>query len=192
MSASSPAPLDLAGLAARLDVLETATAARACLTRYMRLCDVLDGSCDLDELGALFTRDAVWEGRGSRYATAFGRHEGRAAIAAFIGAYQSPTPHFRANAHFLTSETIEVEGADRAHGTWLMLQTPTFFDGSSFVMCADLAVDFAREDGRLRMSRFRTTNLWSRPVGDWNQPSSFPTPAPIASATATPTSRTDR
>lgn len=190
MSAAAPDPDAYARLAARLDALETAAAARACLTRYMRLCDVLDGSCDLDELGALFTTDAVWEGRGSRYAEAFGRHVGRAAIAAFIGSHQSPTPHFRSNAHFLTSEAIDAADADGAHGTWLMLQTPTFFDGSSFLMCADLAVDFRREDGRIRMSRFRTTNLWSRPVAPWDRPTAFPIPAPVVADAAT--SRTDR
>jgi len=168
----------LADLARRLAALEAKTAVRACLTRYMRLCDRLDGGVDLDELGGLFTRDAVWEGRGSRYSDAFGRHLGRAAIAAFIGSYQSPTPHFRFNAHFLASETITVTGKTEATGSWLMLQTPTFFDGASFAMCADLAIDFRFEEARWRMAHFRTTNLWSRPIDAWDLPVTFPVPPP--------------
>lgn len=189
---TSPSPEErLLDLERRLAGLEAEKAVRACLTRYMRLCDELDGRVDLDELGALFTRAAVWEGRGTRYGSDFGRHEGRAAIAAFLGSYQLPVPHFRSNAHFLTSEDIRLVDAEHAEGSWLMLQTPTFFDGSCFLMSAQLDIRFAFEDGGWRMARFRTSNLFARPSAPWDQPVALPVPARVCAPAAPPPSTED-
>ena len=69
-------------LEARLDRLESEGAIRACINRYMFLCDYLDARTPLDELAGLFTVDAVWEGIGEKYKGTFGRIEGREAIAA--------------------------------------------------------------------------------------------------------------
>ncbi len=177
----SALPDDLAqDMARRLDRLEAESRIRACLATYMEICDRLDASTDLAALGALFTADCVWEGRGARYGETFGRHEGRAAIVAYLGAYCDP-PLFEANAHFLSSERIAVDdGAAAAEGHWLMLQTPTFHDGSSFLMAAKLDIDFRRDGGTWRMAHFRTTNLYTRPVGPWDQPAPLPRPKPPA------------
>jgi ketosteroid isomerase-like protein len=164
----------IARLTARIERLEAPAAIRAVITDYMRLCDRLDASTPMDELGALFTDDAVWTGTGARYGAAFGGHHGRAAILAMLDAYRSP-PHFAFNAHFLTSETIEVTG-DTAHGRWLMLQTATYASGASDLRSARLDVRFARTEERWRISRFETENLFSRPVDRWDDPAPVPVP----------------
>lgn len=163
-----------AALLARLDRLEAEGAIRRIMAEYMRLCDRLDATTPMDTLGALFAADAVWEGRGARYGTAFGRHEGRAAIVAMLGRYRDP-PHFAFNAHYLTSETIAVTGGT-ASGRWMMLQASTYADGTSDLRSADLDILFAHEDETWRIARFATTNLFSRPVSRWDDPAPVPVP----------------
>jgi hypothetical protein len=145
------------------------------MMRYMALCDRLDADTPMDELGALFTVDAIWAGKGARYGAAFGSHRGRAAIVAMLDRYRGPVPHFAMNAHFLSSETIEVDG-ERAIGRWMMLQTSTYADGRSDLRSARLEVGFAVEQERWRIARFETENLFSRPVDRWDDPAEVPTP----------------
>ncbi len=159
----------------RVARLEAEREIRAVMMRYMELCDRLDASTPMDELGALFAIDARWVGKGARYGKAFGGHEGRAAIVAMLDAYRGPAPHFALNAHFLGSETIAVDG-DRATGNWMMLQTSTYADGRSDLRSARLDVQFAVEEGRWRISRFETENLFSRPVDRWDDPAEVPVP----------------
>ena len=159
----------------RLARLEAESAIRTVMARYMELCDELNPDTPMDELGLLFTRDAVWTGKGARYATSFGSHHGRAAIVAMLGRYRGPPPHFAMNAHFLCSETIAVDG-ERAQGQWMMLQTSTYADGRSDLRSARLRVGFVVEDGAWRMARFETENLFSRPVDRWDDPAPVPVP----------------
>ena len=163
-------------LEARLARFEAEHAVRACMNRYMVLCDALDAASPLDELAGLFTRDAVWEGVGEKYAASFGRIDGRDAIAAMMAKYMVEPAHFALNVHFLTSETICVEAPDAATGTWVMLQTSTFAGGASHLNAARLTIDFAREGGVWRMAHFRTENLFSRPVEAWNASAALPVP----------------
>ncbi len=166
-----------ADILARLDRLEAESACRKCLSDYMDICDRLDATTDLSALGACFTTDAIWGGAGDRYARDFGAHHGRQAIMDWMAGFCTTPPHFAMNAHFLSSEAI-THGADGAiTGRWLMLQTPTFHDGQSFLMAARLEIDFRFEAGAWRMDRFSTRNLYARPVGDWNQPVAVPQPA---------------
>lgn len=162
-------------LAARVVRLEAEREIRATMMRYMELCDRLDADTPMDELGALFTRNAVWAGRGARYDAAFGGHQGRAAIVAMLDKYRGPVPHFAMNAHFLGSETIEFD-AEKATGRWMMLQTSTYADGRSDLRSARLEVGFAFEEGRWRIARFETENLFSRPVDRWDDPAAVPVP----------------
>jgi hypothetical protein len=157
----------IAVLRARLERLEAQNAIRNVMAQYMSFCDRLDESTPMDELAALFTREAVWTGKGSRYHAAFGEHRGRAAIAAMLGTYRGPPPHFALNAHFLTSETIDAASSPAA-GKWMMLQTSTYADGTSDLRCARLSVQFAFEETRWRISRFETENLFARPIDRWN------------------------
>lgn len=151
---------------ARVDRLEAERAVRGVLVRYLGLCDTLGEATPMDELGLLFTDDAVWVGVGTRYGAAFGEHAGRAAIVAFLDGYRLP-PHFAMNAHFLSSERIVV-AADRATGRWMMLQTSTFADGRSDLRAAELTIAFAREEGCWQMRRFETRNLFRRAVDRWD------------------------
>lgn len=165
-------------LQARLAVFEAQQAVRACMNRYMALCDALDANTPLDELAGLFTRDAVWEGKGAKYAKSFGGYRGREAIRAMFASYMQPPAHFALNVHFLTSELISVE-AEQASGSWIMLQTSTFANQASHLNAARLTVRFAVEDGQWRMAHFQTENLFGRPVSAWN--SDAPLPVPTAS-----------
>lgn len=164
-----------AGLEARLTALEAERAVRAAIMRYMELCDSLGPDTPMDELGALFTADAEWTGTGDRYGQAFGRHRGRDAIVAMLGRYCGPVPHFAVNAHFLGSETIEVEG-HVASGRWMMLQASTYADGRSDLRSARLEVGFTLEEGRWRIARFETENVFSRAVSQWNDDAPVPVP----------------
>ncbi|WP_051378688.1 nuclear transport factor 2 family protein [Derxia gummosa] len=177
----APASADrLAQLEARLARFEAEHAIRACLKRYMALCDALDAATPLDELASLFTRGATWAGKGGRYGATFGGYAGRDEIAAMFRRYMRTPAHFAFNAHFLTSELIEVESEGRARGGWLMLQTSTFASGASQLSAARLSVGFAVEDGRWRIDRFETEALFSRPVDHWD--ASAPLPVPAADA----------
>ncbi len=147
------------------------------MNRYMVLCDALDATSPLDELAGLFTRDAVWEGIGEKYAASFGRIEGRKAIRAMFAKYMTEPAHFAINVHFLTSELIDVIGSSTATGSWVMLQTSTFANGASHLNAARLTVDFRRgKAGVWRMDHFRTENLFSRPVDAWNKADPLPVP----------------
>jgi len=162
-------------LRARLDRLESESAIRALVSTYFELCDSLDETTSLVDLGNLFTEDATWTGTGARYGAAFGTHAGRAAIVAMMGRYQGPPPHFTLNAHFLGSERIAVDG-DRAHGHWLMLQTSSYAAGSSDLRAAQLELSFERSAAGWRIGRFETKNLFSRPVDRWDDPTPIPVP----------------
>lgn len=165
----------MTGIEERLARFEAESAIRRVMARYMELCDHLGPETPMDELGGLFTTDAVWAGTGVRYANAFGGHRGRAAIVAMLDAYRGPPPHFAMNAHFLCSEAITVT-ADGARGQWMMLQTSTYADGRSDLRSARLHVAFAREENAWRIARFETENLFSRPVGRWDDPAAIPVP----------------
>ncbi|ROM72496.1 polyketide cyclase [Pseudomonas brassicacearum] len=163
----------------RLRRFESESSVRACMNRYMVLCDALDAQTPLDELAALFTREALWEGKGAKYAKSFGGYRGRESIAAMFAGYMKSPAHFALNVHFLTSELIEVQD-DTAMGHWVMLQTSTFNSGASHLNAARLTVRFAQEDGQWRMAHFQTENLFSRPVQAWNSDADLPVPPPIA------------
>ncbi|UMZ11318.1 nuclear transport factor 2 family protein [Pseudomonas sp. MPFS] len=166
---------DISQLQARLQFFENQQAIRACINRYMTLCDSLDADTPLDELAGLFTCEAVWEGKGVRYATSFGGYRGREAIRAMFATYMRTPAHFALNAHFLASEVIEVEG-DEGRGSWMMLQASTFAEGASHLNAARLTVCFALEEGHWRIAHFQTENLFSRPTTAWNNDAPLPVP----------------
>lgn len=167
----------IAKLQAQVSALEAESAIRRVVARYMEICDDLTPDAPLDELGSLFSKDAVWVGSGKKYSKAFGGHKGRKAIVSFMETYCKPSPHFEANVHFLTSESLYVRG-QKASGSWVMLQTPSFATGESFVLAARLNLEFAFEDDAWRIAKFSTTNLFGRPIdGGWHSNAPIPTPA---------------
>lgn len=165
-----------ASLEDRIAALESESEIRGVVARYMEICDDLGPDAPMEELGQLFSKNAIWEGAGARYKSTFGGHNGREAIVKFLETYQSPTPHFQSNVHFLTSETVTVNG-DNAVGSWVMLQTPSFSNGESFVLAARLSLEFAKEEGRWCISKFKTANLFGRPIeGGWHSAAPIPKP----------------
>jgi ketosteroid isomerase-like protein len=163
-------------LAQRIAALESEIAVRACMNRYMYLCDRLDVAFPLDDLMVLFTDDATWEGTGGRYKKTFGSHEGKQAIRAMFEKYTVPPAHFQLNVHYLTSELITVEGAT-AHGSWVLLQPSTFSSGKSQLSSARLSVTFRREADAWKISCFQTEALFSRPVDQpWDRSDELPVP----------------
>ncbi|MCE4057316.1 nuclear transport factor 2 family protein [Pseudomonas sp. Au-Pse12] len=170
-----PAQTRFDELQQRLACLESEHAIRACMNRYMALCDALGVGSPLDELAALFTVDALWEGRGARYRDSFGGYRGREAIRAMFARYTVEPAHFALNVHFLTSELIRVRG-HVADASWVMLQASSFASGASHLNSARLTVAFALEEGEWRIAHFQTENLFSRPVDHWNSDAHLPVP----------------
>ena len=168
---------ELEQLRQRVTALEAAQEVSACLHEYMQLCDYLDEGFDLEPLMALFTEDAIWEGKGKRYAATFGRREGREVIGQMFEKYTLPPSHFALNVHFLTSEKVVVQSETQAEGTWVLLQTATFTDGRSQLSSALLNVNFRKEDGRWKIAHFCTTSRFNRPVQTpWDNPQPLPVP----------------
>lgn len=168
---------ELAEIRSRLDVFEGQHAIRVCINRYMELCDTLNADTPIDELSELFTVDAIWEGKGVKYASSFGGYRGRQSIREMFERYMKPPVHFALNVHFLTSEVVDIHpGGQGGQGRWVMLQTSTFADGASHLNAAKLTVEFARENDTWRMSHFQTENLFGRPTQSWNSEVALPVP----------------
>jgi SnoaL-like domain len=162
--AMNAAPATLALLTGRLAALEAESAVRRTMSRYMALCDVPCSALEGESLAALFTADAIWEGIGPQYASRFGRLTGHADILTMLTRYLPPSPHFSVNVHFLTSETIHVQGAN-AKGRWIMLQASGYVDAQAELIAARLEVDFAPAgNGRdWLITHFRTERLFDAP-----------------------------
>lgn len=125
----------------RVETLEGESQVRRLMARYMDLCDVPRAATNVRELAELFTVDAVWEGIGTSTAQTFGQHRGRDAVAAFVGSYLPPSEHFALNLHYLTSESIQVDGSAAA-GQWIMQQISTYADQRSELFGTRLTIDF--------------------------------------------------
>jgi SnoaL-like domain len=97
----------------RIARLESAEQIRAMKAHY---CEICDRGYDPDELAALFTEDAVWDGG------LFGRHEGRAAIHAFFAAISGSLVFA---AHLVMNPVIEFVDDDTARGKWRLWEPAT-------------------------------------------------------------------
>ena len=168
--------VNLVKILSRLEQLEAHNAIRNCLNRYMEICDELSPKTNLDELMGLFDAECIWEGIGEKYAKSFGRYDSRQAIYNMFKSYTQTEGHFVMNAHFVSSEQIEVQ-QQYATATWLMLQTSTFRDGRSHLNSAKLKVKFAQQtDGSWKIKHFQTQNIFSRPVTNWQSDAELPVP----------------
>ncbi|MHC8285979.1 nuclear transport factor 2 family protein [Pseudomonas sp. XS1P51] len=148
----------------RLETLEGESQVRRLMARYMDLCDVPRAAPPVSELAQLFCVDAVWEGIGSQTAQTFGQHRGRDAVAAFVGGYLPPSDHFRLNLHYLTSESIMVDGS-MSRGQWIMQQISTYADGRSELFGTRLNIDFRCVEGIWLIAHFRTQRLFNTGPG---------------------------
>ena len=171
-----PRDNSLENMQLRLKALEDEKLVRQCMNFYMQQCDILEVGFDLAPLIGLFTEDAIWEGKGSRYSKTFGRYEGRIAIAKMFKKYTKEPAHFALNVHFLANELIEVDG-QQAKASWVLLQPSTFTDGKSQLSCARITADFRELDNVWRINHFQTMNLFSRPIEKpWDNAAILPVP----------------
>lgn len=156
-------PTATASLNERLQRLENEAAVRRVVADYMALCDVPGLQGLEDALAQLFCSDAVWEGKGPRYAAKFGRLEGRMAIVGMLLKYLPPNSHFQFNGHFLAGERIDVHG-NTAHGHWLMQQLSHYDTAAAELIVARLQLAFRCEAGAWRIARFSTERLYASPL----------------------------
>lgn len=168
----------MATLETRLARLETQQAATDCLARYFDLCDVPGPLADPDEIGALFTADAVWEGVGPEYEGAFGRAEGRQAVQELVCGFLPPVEHFVRNAHVLSSGRVTAERTSAA-GRWLMQQLALYADGTADLRCARITVSFEvtpvrHQPPTVLISHFQTQRLFITPLDPELLQSLFP------------------
>ncbi len=147
-------------LSRRVAALENREAARLTLSRYMDLCDVpRQTATTTQDLGELFTLNAVWEGTGPEYSRKFGCVNGRAAIVAMLMSFLPPNAHFSTNVHVLGEGSIRSETATDVKGLWMMQQISEYSDGRREIVAARLTVDFTMIQGIARISHFRTQKL---------------------------------
>jgi hypothetical protein len=167
---------NIEALTNRLINLENEKRVSACMQHYMSLCDELSPGFKLDTLLQVFTEDAVWEGKGKRYATTFGQHIGIDAIKKMFAKYTQEPGHFSLNIHVLGNEVITVNG-DIASGSWVLLQPSDFVDGRSQLSCAVITAEFRLTDQLCQISHFKTENKFSRPISEpWDNSASLPVP----------------
>ncbi len=162
----------------RLENLEAEKDVRQSISTYMRLCDPLGVDSDLKELTGLFSEDAIWQGKGKRYARTFGRYEGRDAIGEMFSTYTKSPAHFELNAHFLCNEVINVDIANElAKGSWMLIQPSSFSSGKSQLSCAYINAEFILQKNTWLISSFTTENIFSRPMADpWNNSAALAVP----------------
>lgn len=111
---------------ARLARLEAAADIRAMKMKYARLCDAGYPS---DQIGPLFTEDAVWDG-----GEAFGRYEGNAAIRAFFDGCPEKISWAM---HYTVSGDVDVApDARTAVGRWYLWQPMTLEGQAVYLMAA--------------------------------------------------------
>lgn len=162
----------------RLDAFEAEKKIRQCMLKYMGLCDYLGVNTDVNEIAELFAHDAVWQGKGNRYAKTFGRYEGSDAIGGMFATYTKPPAHFEMNAHFMCNELIYVDSSNTtAQGSWMLIQPSSFSSGKSQLSCARITAEFGLTDGAWLIKVFTTENIFSRPMTDpWDNSASLSVP----------------
>ena len=176
MVSDTPTMAELAGtvraLAAQVERLTAEAEIRRVQARYMFLCDTPCPEAGVDDdaerirrIVDLYTEDAVWEGVGAYYDNQFGRSVGRDAIRRHFEGFwgQKRDPALVLNVHYLTTEHIVVEG-EEATGHWVHMQPWIFSDGSSLLRSSRLYNRFRKNDGRWRISRTRTENVFVAPL----------------------------
>ncbi|ANE04999.1 nuclear transport factor 2 family protein [Corynebacterium crudilactis] len=162
----------LAALEQRIDVLESEAQIRKIQARYMFLCDTpcpvyppVDDAERIELIVDLYTEDAIWEGVGEYYDGQFGRAEGKDEIRAHFNRFWSvdKEPKLLLNAHYLTSEQVDVDG-DEATGLWIHMQPWLFSDGTALLRSSRLNNAFRRENGQWKIIRTRTENVFVAPL----------------------------
>ena len=152
----------------RLAQLEAEAAIRRLAARYMRLCD----EPEPDEPGLafadLFTEGAIWEGLGDKAGKEFIRVVGRQKLLDWFATLRAPAHYLHTfNAHFLTSEAIEVDDQCRAaEGRWTMFQTTLLASGEAELRMARIIIHFRLDQDHWRIAHFTTRSLLKTGLSD--------------------------
>lgn len=159
-------------LTRRISILEAEAEIRRLQARYMMLCDTpcpvfppISDDERIELILNLYTEDAVWEGVGEYYGDQFGRAEGKEAIRTHFQQFWQNTPDSQLilNAHYLTSEHIEVSDSEEgvtAEGTWIHMQPWLYSDGRAILRSSRLNNGFRRVEGVMKIARTRTENVF--------------------------------
>lgn len=148
----------------RIRVLEDMEAIRDLKARYARLADAryrrdgVVGEAELralaEEIAALFTEDAVWDGGG-----VLGICRGRSEIRE---RFLAPTLRF--SWHYFVKPRIVVEG-ERAHGSWDLFAPCTSRSGEAHWMAGVEEDEYRRVDGEWLHSRMKLSVVFLAPYG---------------------------
>jgi ketosteroid isomerase-like protein len=138
----------------RLARLEAAEQIRNLKGRY---CDLCDTGYAAEELAALFTEDAVWDG-----GPELGRHAGRAAIRAF---FERMPAMLSFAIHHATNPQITVSAdTTSATGRWCLLQVATSAaDGQAFWFAATYDDTYVRVDDGWLFASVQVTSHFVAP-----------------------------
>jgi hypothetical protein len=157
--------LEVAALRQRLDSSESVLAIQALKARYGGLVDQRFAAGEVvdahtlgrvaDDVAALFTPDAVWDG-----GPGLGVARGRGAIAARL---RETTLTFAR--HFFVNPRIDVDGAS-AKATWDLLSPCRRADGTSYWMCGFEDDEYSRVEGVWLHRSMKLTTVFMTPVGE--------------------------
>jgi ketosteroid isomerase-like protein len=138
-------------LARRLQVLEDIEAIKKLKARYCAYCD---NNYDADGIAALFTEDAVWDGR------SFGKYEGREAIRTF---FQGAPKLLTFAIHQVMNPIIEVQG-ERATGKWYLFQPCTLAEGNQAVwLAARYEEEYVKVGGEWQFTHLKVFSSFMNP-----------------------------
>jgi hypothetical protein len=156
---------ELAALRARMSSAEAVLAIQALKADYGELVDrrfsrgaVVDPETldrVVDEIGELFTEDAVWDG-----GPVLGSARGRSAI---VQRLRAPTLTF--SRHLFTKPRIRADG-EFASARWDLLSPCRTPDGRSWWMCGYEDDEYLLEDGAWRHSSMRLTTVFMTETGE--------------------------
>lgn len=156
----------------RVNKLEAEADIRRIQARYMMLCDTpcpvyppISDHERIELIVELYTEDAVWEGVGEYYTGQFGRAVGKDAIREHFNRFyaEDQEPQLLLNAHYLTSEQIDVDG-EEATGAWIHMQPWLFSDGTGLIRSSRLNNAFRKEGTEWLITRTRTENVFVAPL----------------------------
>jgi hypothetical protein len=150
----------IAALEKRLTASEDADAIQLLKAEYAEITDsryrVLEDEAALsliaDQIAALFSEDAVWDG-----GAALGCCEGREAIAE---RFRKPTLQFAQ--HFFVKPRIHVDG-EKAKGRWDILAPCTSLDGKCYWMAGVEDDEYVKKDGVWLHSRMKLELIFMAP-----------------------------
>jgi ketosteroid isomerase-like protein len=146
--------MDLDQLERRLQALEDIEAIKKLKARYCAACD---NNYHADDIAALFTEDAVWDGG------AFGKCEGREAIRRF---FRGAPQIFPFAIHQVMNPIIEVQG-DKATGRWYLFQPCTLAEGNQAAwLAARYEEEYVKVGGEWKFKHLKVLPSFFTPYGE--------------------------